>query len=627
MFFVIVLCLFCFSGCFLNPDPAAPSAESGSGPETVLSDTEAFTQTEPVTETESAPETETVPEPVTEPAETESAEVSGGASGSSEIQAYTPVKPVPVAPVAPVVPVPADPGETGKQPSSGKTEEPQEIVPIVPVKPTEPVIPTEPAEPETPADPPSAAEPTETEEPQPENPPAQETHGPEPVETEVPVTPVTPPPVTPVQPVKPEPPKEPETEPVQPVKEEQQPVTEPVLPVLEPKPVETETEPLPTGEPDPAEPVVPAEPTEPDELGEPVGEDLTEKRVSFLGTGDAVIHEGIYMEAAKWAKQNGEGREYDFSHLFTDVKYEIAAADISLVNQETLMAGESYGYSGYPYFNTPRELAYDMIASGFDVVNLANNHMLELGTAALKSTYDFWDALYCTTIGCYRGESDFDNIRVVEKNGVRIAFLSYCIMTNGKNVDAGWNLSIPYFDEALVKRQTTLAKECADFIVVSAHWGSDNVETVTYDQRSWAKYLADCGVDVIVGHHPHVVQSVEWIDGKGGNRCLCAYSLGNLCALMAESKNALGGFLKLDFVMKGGEKYVENVRFVPTVFYFKTTFFGQRIYYMKDYTEALAASHGSQTYETELLTAAQLADCIADTIRPEFLPAVWRPQG
>ena len=344
-------------------------------------------------------------------------------------------------------------------------------------------------------------------------------------------------------------------------------------------------------------------------------------RASFGAVGDAIVHEGIWMEAQKTARNAGMGDDYDFSHLFREIADDIAAYDITFINQETLMAGEEYGYSAYPRFNTPRELADAIIDTGFDVVNIANNHMMDMLPEGLAATIDFWDTQPVTLIGGYKNEADYNTARIVTVNDIDIAFLSYCYGTNGLSMPAGYDMIIPYLDEEVIRAQTAAAKEQSDFVVVSVHWGEDSYQPLTEQQKTFAKVFADCGVDVVVGHHPHLIQPVEWIEGTDGHRTLCAYSLGNFFSLMAKAENMVGGLLSLDFVIEGDEKRLENVQFIPTFFYYNMGFFGQTILYQKDYTEDLAQKHGVRNYaESNNKTAAELIAYTRSLIDAEFLP-------
>lgn len=352
---------------------------------------------------------------------------------------------------------------------------------------------------------------------------------------------------------------------------------------------------------------------------------IEEKRASVLGVGDVIVHPGIWMQARKEADYGSTGREYDFSHLFDGIRDEIMAADIAFINQETLMAGAEYGYSGYPRFNTPRDLATDIIEAGFDVVNIANNHMLDMLPDGLASTIDFWNEQDCLLIGGYKSEKDYNNVRVIESNGIKVAFLSYCYGTNGLTMPAEYELIIPYLNADVIRAQCEAAKELADFVLVSVHWGTDSLQAITEQQRTYAQVFADCGVDAVLGHHPHLLQPITYITGKNGNEMLCAYSLGNLFSLMADSENMIGGMLTFDMVLRGEEKDIENVRFTPTYFYYNTGFFGQWTYPLAEVPENVTATHGTQNYEGIVpMTKAEMIAYVQEQIDNAFLPEELR---
>ncbi|HAQ28648.1 MAG TPA: hypothetical protein DCQ76_02640, partial [Ruminococcaceae bacterium] len=109
-------------------------------------------------------------------------------------------------------------------------------------------------------------------------------------------------------------------------------------------------------------------------------------KISMLSVGDNLIHDGIYEQAKKRSKNGG----YDFSYAYKNVASTVAAADIATINQETIIA-KSFEPSGYPLFNSPREVGEEVKKIGFDVVNLANNHMLDKGAKGLSEAIDFWN--------------------------------------------------------------------------------------------------------------------------------------------------------------------------------------------------------------------------------------------
>lgn len=99
---------------------------------------------------------------------------------------------------------------------------------------------------------------------------------------------------------------------------------------------------------------------------------------------------------------------------------------------------------------------------------------------------------------------------------MKIAFLAYTYSTNGLSLQAGSSTAIPYISESLITKQMALAKEQADLVFVSMHWGDEDRYTVNAQQRSTAQLLADLGADVIIGMHPHVIQEMKWVEREDG---------------------------------------------------------------------------------------------------------------
>ncbi len=349
------------------------------------------------------------------------------------------------------------------------------------------------------------------------------------------------------------------------------------------------------------------------EVSMPVSEE--EYRVSFVGVGDNIIYKGTVLDAAS---QSGEDREYDFRPIYSEVQDIIEGADVAFINQETVMTGGELSY--YPNFNSPQQVGLDLVDIGFDVVNIANNHMLDKGGDGLLKTVEFWQEQPVLTIGVYDG--DFQRAEIIEKNGVKIAFLSYTYGTNGGGVAKNSELKIPYVKTADIEKEVENARENADFVIVSVHWGEEGKFQPSSEQKELAKRLADSGVDVILGHHPHVIQPVEWVEGENGNRTLCAYSLGNFAAEQAHDYNMVGGIISFDLVKTSGATTafsVENPIFTPTVYHFNSRFKENKVYQMKDYTPELANLHGVKNYYKNPLTYDGLIKYAEDTVDAEFL--------
>lgn len=366
-------------------------------------------------------------------------------------------------------------------------------------------------------------------------------------------------------------------------------------------------------------------PSVPDRHSEPLGKvEFSSSQISFLGCGDNIVYFGTVRDAKRNAVEGG--RDYNFKPIYENVADIIKEADVSFINQETLMCGEGYEFTYYPTFNGPQDMGYDLVEMGFDIVGMANNHMLDKGGKGLEKTIDFWRTLDVTSIGGYYTEDDYNDIRVYEEQGIKIALLSYTYGTNGLTAAKGSNVYIPYLFEADIEKQVEAAKKVGDMVMVSVHWGEEGQFKPTSYQREYAQRFADLGVDAVIGHHPHVIQPVEWVEGKNGNKMLCVYSLGNYMAEQAYDYNMVGGMISFDIVLTGGDVSLENVEFIPTVYDFDRTFYNNRIYLLEEYTAEQAANHGIIAYgrRTSLST---LRKYVSDTISPEFLPESYKAKS
>lgn len=313
--------------------------------------------------------------------------------------------------------------------------------------------------------------------------------------------------------------------------------------------------------------------------------------IDFLAVGDNLIHQNIYIDARN---RGSAEKEYDFLPMYEFVADEIAAADVAFINQETVMAGIEFGYTSYPTFNSPQQLGMDLVELGFDVVNIATNHTLDKGERGYKSTLDFWHTQDITMIGGYYDKEDYMNIRVTEEQGVKIAWLSYTYGTNGISLPAGSTMFVPYTNDELLVDAIARAKEISDVVIVSMHFGPTEYNPVPMDESvRLAQLIADCGVDVILGHHSHCLQPIDWIEGKDGNQTLCIYSLGNFACGQARQITMVGGLFTFTIESDGnGGLRVVNPLLTPTVNYYDWNWMNTRVYLLSEYTDEIAATHG-----------------------------------
>lgn len=282
-----------------------------------------------------------------------------------------------------------------------------------------------------------------------------------------------------------------------------------------------------------------------DIVKEPV---IEEKSFSFIGFGDALIHDGVYIDANTYQTGTDGYYVYDFNKMFTDVAEMIKPYDLKFYNQETIIGGKKLGLSGYPMFNSPDEIGENLTGIGFNIINLASNHTMDKGVNGALYSANYWHSKEnILAIGSYTSKEQRDTPEIKEKNGITYAALSYTYGTNGMPVASGyeylvnvWSVESEAEFEAYkeqVRLDVESIRDKVDILMVSMHWGSEYQLGAynTYQQRA-AEYLSSLGVDVIIGTHPHVVQPIEYVGDT-----LVIYSLGNMISAQTGLMKLVGG--------------------------------------------------------------------------------------
>ncbi len=344
---------------------------------------------------------------------------------------------------------------------------------------------------------------------------------------------------------------------------------------------------------------------------------FSNRKLSFAAAGDVIVHSNVYRYASQLAQ--GTDADYDFKPIFTNIKDIISSADVAFVNQETPCAGKELGHSGYPTFNTPDEISDAIIETGFDIVNIANNHMLDKGERGHKRNIDFWNSKPVTLIGGYKSREEYNNIKLIEQNGIKIALLAYTYATNGIVLPSTSNCVIPYENKNEIDRQTKKAREIADVVIVSMHWGVEDQFLPNSNQKQLAQLMANNCVDVIIGTHPHVLQNIEFLDRPDGKKTLVAYSLGNLISTMMYSRNMLGGILTFDISETENGFNIENVKLTPTMTYYKNDVVAPTIYLYENFTDQMASLHGANAFDKGNMTKSYLNNILKKYVDGEFV--------
>ncbi len=319
--------------------------------------------------------------------------------------------------------------------------------------------------------------------------------------------------------------------------------------------------------------------------------------VNITVEGDNLIHSSIYNQAN--ARANYEG--YDFSYAYEHVA-KLFSGDLNIMNQETLICNDEYPPADYPQFNSPVALGDYMIKLGINVFSMANNHMIDMGEDGLSACLDYWDTKYqqdgVVCYGAYRNEQDMQNIKTKEINGITFGFVAFTEYTNGLYLPEDSELQVIYTDEVdKMKSQIELADQVADVVVVSVHWGQEDSFEVTDDRKELAQNFADWGANVIIGCHPHVVQSMEFLTNKYGDQALVFYSLGNFISAQSDNFNLIGmvGDFNVTKDLSNNSILISDVKAKPIITHYGYGYSDVTVYPYDEYDDELASEHGIHT--------------------------------
>ena len=316
--------------------------------------------------------------------------------------------------------------------------------------------------------------------------------------------------------------------------------------------------------------------------------------VSFVAVGDNVPNDVLAAYADEQAGSVGDGN-YDYRPLFAHIKDYVSDADLSYINQEVHIGGEEIGPRGWPSFNTTDTMADAVVDAGFDFVASASNHSYDWGLyGAIEHSREVWNAQPVAFTGTATSWDEANEIPVIERNGITFALLDYTYGLGGFDRSEVPEYAVNFIDEDRIRQDVPRAQELADVVLVAMHWGTENQIEPDEDELYYAQLLADLGVDVVLGSHPHVTQPMTWLTGESGNRTLVCYSLGNFIIQHAAPtpNNDLEGMLSCDFVRhdaegEDGSIEIENIKWIPLVYHGVEDEYS--VWALKDYPADMAA--------------------------------------
>ena len=291
-------------------------------------------------------------------------------------------------------------------------------------------------------------------------------------------------------------------------------------------------------------------------------------RISVVG--DLMCHSVQY----NYAKVDKDS--FDFNPVYREVKKYFGESDFVFGNLETVTAGKSEGYSGYPFFNTPDNYITALYNAGFHLITTSNNHSLDKGEAGLLRTIEQLKRNHLLYNGTFTSKEDRDLVRVIDIKGIKIVFLAYTYGTNGIPVPKEKSYLINLIDFDLIKSDIEKARKLgADVVLVHYHFGEEyKREPVAYQREVVLKTIS-FGADIIIGGHPHVLEPVQFFKTNDGrlDTGFVAYSLGNFFSNQRWRYSDAGAILNIEITrnFRSTAIYISNISYIPTWVYKGTT--------------------------------------------------------
>ena len=294
------------------------------------------------------------------------------------------------------------------------------------------------------------------------------------------------------------------------------------------------------------------------------------KTARVVANGDILCHDALYYTA----KKSDDG--YDFNPFFEYVKPWIEGADLAIGDYEGTIS-DKHPLGGYPLFNAPIEIADTMKDLGYDVVDLAHNHILDTGLYGLKYTNKVFKDRGLDVVGVHVDKKrSEDKILIKEVNGIKIAILAYAYGYNGMEANLTaeeHNNYLADLNEEKMKEEIQRAEKEADITIVMPQMGVEYRLQPTEEQKVLYRKMIDWGADVIFGGHPHVVEPAEVLE-KDGDKKFIIYSMGNFISnqrmeRMDNKWPERGLLMDVTFEKNNGKTIIKTVKAHPTLVYSK----------------------------------------------------------
>ena len=287
------------------------------------------------------------------------------------------------------------------------------------------------------------------------------------------------------------------------------------------------------------------------------------REFTLIASGDVLIHGPVLRQASAYGRRAGQ--PYDFRPMFADLRPIVAGADLALCHLEVPLSRTGQNISSWPAFNAPPQVATALRWAGYDACSTASNHSLDQRPQGVAATLDVMDAAGLGHPGMARNAHEADQSTIVDVRGLRVGLLSYTYGLNSGPLPPDRPWLVNTIDPRRILNDAKNARRAgAQLVVVLLHWGQEYQSTPTPFQREVAKRLLGAPeVDLILGHHVHVVQPIERVGSKW-----VAYGMGNSLSNQTPACCPAGSqdgvLVKVTVSEHAGRLRVRAVRYVPT---------------------------------------------------------------
>ena len=375
--------------------------------------------------------------------------------------------------------------------------------------------------------------------------------------------------------------------------------------------------------------------------------EATTTTATVLAVGDNLVQPSLL------ASGQSESGTWNYDSVYTNLKSDIQAADIAIVNQETPFTADHDSVSGTAPYATPTEIGDALVNAGFNVVTSATALIDDNGASMLNETLNYWKNSHPDTIltGIYADQTSAGDVNILEVNGIKIAFLDYTFpsydnqayragfattdssaaSSDGTSNDSATSADgtstsadgasdgsdssadttsdstgtstsgtasgpvITTFDTVRVSAAIQKARASADCVIFSANWGKTEEPMPTEYEKEWANFLMEQGVDVVLGTNPNVLQPYGYLSDDSGHNMLIYYSLGNFVTGQETLKQLLGGMASFTIqkTVEGDQTSItiQDATLTPLVMHYNYDDQEYAPYKLSEYTDALASAH------------------------------------